>query len=119
MGRRGAEDREVALLGLVQRGETSVVGSWVASGINNGSGGVVSSADTPNVTAVFAPDGELTGNDGCNDYFGTYEVDLGVASITRIEGVGGAEPACDRDERGRRGRHPRSSLRAPRAAGFR
>lgn len=64
-----------ALLGYAAQEPASVVGDWIASGVNNGSGGVVSSAATSDVTATFSVDGELRGSDGCNDYSGTYEVD--------------------------------------------
>jgi heat shock protein HslJ len=53
----------------------SVVGSWVAQGINNGAEAVVSSALTSSVTAVFSEDGTLAGDDGCNTYATTYELD--------------------------------------------
>jgi heat shock protein HslJ len=53
----------------------TITGSWVAQGINNGSGGVETSGLTPTVTAVFEQDGQLSGVDGCNNYFTTYETD--------------------------------------------
>ena len=77
----------------------TVVGSWVATGINNQKGenaGVVSSATTSLVTAEFGPDGDLTGFDGCNDYFTTYEVD--GDSITISEQIGQTRMACSSDE---------------------
>ena len=61
--------------------EATVVGSWVAQGINNGSGGVESNQYTSTVTAVFDEEGRLTGVDGCNDYSTTYEVDGESISI--------------------------------------
>jgi heat shock protein HslJ len=61
--------------------QASVVGPWVAQGINNGAAAVVSSETTSAVTADFADDGSLTGNDGCNDYSTTYEVDGESISI--------------------------------------
>jgi heat shock protein HslJ len=72
--------------------EASVLGSWVAQGVNNGTGGVVSSEYTSNVTALFGPDGELTGSDGCNDYFTSYEVD-GV-SIAISDAIRATKRAC-------------------------
>ncbi|MFV2063449.1 MAG: META domain-containing protein, partial [Chloroflexota bacterium] len=60
----------------------SIVGSWIAQGINNGSGGVVSSTMTSEVTADFSADGKLTGFDGCNDYFTTYQVDGDAIDIS-------------------------------------
>lgn len=67
----------------------SVVGSWVAQGINNGVGGVVSSEMTSAITADFAPEGDLSGNDGCNEYRASYELDgdaiaIGPIASTRV-----------------------------------
>jgi heat shock protein HslJ len=59
----------------------SVVGDWVATGINNGVGGVVSSEMTTGVTATFTEDGQLSGSDGCNQYDTTYEIDGDSISI--------------------------------------
>ncbi len=47
---------------------------WVATGINNGQGGVVSSASTERSTAQFI-DGKLSGNAGCNQYSGGYTLE--------------------------------------------
>jgi heat shock protein HslJ len=55
--------------------EVSIVGAWVASGINNGAEAVVTSDITPEISAEFGPDGDLTGFDGCNRYFTTYQLD--------------------------------------------
>jgi len=76
--------------------DASVVGSWVATGINNGTGGVVSSEITSEVTADFSADGDLTGSDGCNDYFTSYEVD--GDSITISELFGSTKMACMSEE---------------------
>ena len=46
--------------------------SWVATGINNGKGGVVSDASTSKVTAKFNTDGGLSGNGGCNTYTASF-----------------------------------------------
>jgi heat shock protein HslJ len=53
----------------------TVVGSWVAQGINNGNGAVETNEFTSMVTADFDADGQLFGVDGCNDYSTSYEVD--------------------------------------------
>jgi heat shock protein HslJ len=77
----------------------SVVGDWVATGINNQKGenaGVVSSDTTSLITAEFSPDGDLTGFDGCNDYFTTYVVEGN--SISVAEGIGQTRMACTSDE---------------------
>jgi len=49
--------------------------TWLATGINNGRGGVQSLVIDSTVTATFADDGTLSGDAGCNTYSGTYEVD--------------------------------------------
>jgi heat shock protein HslJ len=61
--------------------EATVVGSWVAQGINNGTGGVESNAYTSLVSAEFDEDGRLSGSDGCNRYTTTYEVEGDSISI--------------------------------------
>ncbi len=60
---------------------------WQASGINNGKGGVVSTANTELVTAVFS-EGTVSGFGGCNSYNATYKVEgdritFGPAASTR------------------------------------
>jgi len=55
--------------------EPSVIGSWVAQGINDGNDAVQSTALTPTVTAEFTLEGLLSGSDGCNRYATTYEID--------------------------------------------
>jgi putative lipoprotein len=76
--------------------EATVVGEWVAAGINNGRGGVVSSGSTSAVTATFTAEGDLSGNDGCNEYFTTYELD-GEAIVIATP-VGMSRAACPGDE---------------------
>jgi heat shock protein HslJ len=48
--------------------------SWTATGVNNGRGGVETSAATETVTAEFGSDGALSGFAGCNSYHATYTV---------------------------------------------
>lgn len=48
---------------------------WVATQINNGTGGVASVVAGSTVTAIFSEDGNVAGSGGCNDYNGTYTVD--------------------------------------------
>jgi heat shock protein HslJ len=73
--------------------EATVVGSWVAQGINNGSGGVETNQYTEMVTAMFDSDGQLSGVDGCNNYFTTYEVD--GDAITIAPEIGTTMMACE------------------------
>ena len=61
--------------------------SWQATGINNGRGGVVSSATTTRVIAMFT-DGKVSGSAGCNNYSASYEISdsqitIGPARMTR------------------------------------
>jgi heat shock protein HslJ len=70
----------------------SLEGEWQAIGINNGKQAVVSVMNGTTVTAVFGADGKLSGNDGCNNYNGTYTLDgdkitIGPIATTRM--------ACD------------------------
>ena len=60
---------------------------WQASGINNGKGGVVSSANTHLATARFE-DGKVSGHAGCNSFNASYEmtgdqITIGPAMTTR------------------------------------
>lgn len=72
--------------------EATILGGWVASGINNGSDAVVTSDTTPLVTAVFDAEGRLTGFDGCNDYFTDYSVE--GDQITISDAIGSTRMAC-------------------------
>ena len=53
---------------------------WQAAAINNGRGGVVSSAGTELTHAQFV-DGKLTGNGGCNQYSAGYTLDQNRITI--------------------------------------
>ena len=76
--------------------EATVVGAWVATGINNQREAVVTTESTPLITAEFSPDGDLTGFDGCNDYFTTYDVD--GDRIVIDPAIGSTRMACPSDE---------------------
>ena len=54
--------------------------SWQATGINNGRGGVVSSATTTRVIAMFT-DGKVSGSAGCNNYSASYEISDSLITI--------------------------------------
>lgn len=56
--------------------------SWQATGINNGRGGVVSSATTARVIAMFT-NGKVSGSAGCNNYSASYEVNGSQITIGR------------------------------------
>jgi len=63
--------------------------SWEVISFNNGKEAVVSVIIDTQITANFGEDGQLTGNAGCNDYFGPYETDgqkisMGTFGTTRM-----------------------------------
>jgi heat shock protein HslJ len=63
--------------------------TWLATGINNGRGGVQSLVADTEVTAVFGTDGTVTGSAGCNQYNGGYTVTgtnikIGPLATTRM-----------------------------------
>jgi heat shock protein HslJ len=58
----------------VAAGNEGYIGSWEATGINNGQQAVVSPAAGVPVTATFTATGEVHGNTGCNSFSGPYTV---------------------------------------------
>ena len=63
--------------------------TWIATGVNNGRGGVASVIIGSEITALFGEDGSLTGSAGCNNYTTSYEVNgdaisIGPAATTRM-----------------------------------
>ncbi len=75
--------------------ESTILGGWVASGINNGADAVVTSDTTPLVTAIFDSEGRLTGFDGCNNYFTDYTIEGDQISIS--DAIGSTRMACESD----------------------
>jgi heat shock protein HslJ len=69
--------------------------AWQATGVNNQTGGVESTALTSSVTADFADDGTVSGSSGCREYRGVYEAADGSLSVTDIS-LQGTE--CSGDE---------------------
>ena len=55
--------------------------SWEVVNFNNGKGGVVSVLTGTRITANFGEDDQVTGNTGCNDYFGPYRTEGNIISI--------------------------------------
>ena len=49
--------------------------SWTVLSYNNGKGGFTSVILDTEITAVFGEDGNVTGNDSCNNYSRSYETD--------------------------------------------
>ncbi len=56
---------------------------WQMTSINNGKGGVVSSAFTKKAHLLFT-NGKLQGKTGCNTLFATYQVDANKLSISTV-----------------------------------
>jgi len=54
---------------------------WVATGVNNGKGGVVSIVADTSLTAIFGDDGNVAGSGGCNTYNGPYTSDASTIKI--------------------------------------
>lgn len=85
-----------SLLTFTESDEASLVGpTWSATGINNGTGGVVSLMSDSEVTAVFAEDGTVSGNAGCNTYAGPFTEDGTAISIGPLAST---ERACEDPE---------------------
>jgi len=61
----------------------SIAGSWKLDSIANGSTVSRVVAGT-NITAVFAPDGNLTGSAGCNQYFAGYTTSGDLLNVSAI-----------------------------------
>ena len=50
-------------------------GEWLVTGYNNGKEAVTSPIAGTELTATFTPDGQVSGNAGCNTYNGPYKLD--------------------------------------------
>jgi heat shock protein HslJ len=70
---------------------------WVATGINNGTGGVASVTGEPEVTAIFGGGGTVAGNGGCNQFSGPYTIDDGAIEIGPLVATKMACPALDQE----------------------
>lgn len=84
-------DADGATLLTYAPGMSTLAGtSWHATGINNGTGGVVNQAGTEEVTATFGADGTFTGSGGCNTCKSTYtttgtdQITVGPIASTRM-----------------------------------
>jgi heat shock protein HslJ len=78
---------QVVLKYMVEPSVTLENTHWQAQGVNNGRGGVVTSAVTQRATALFT-DGKVSGSAGCNNYSASYEISdaqitIGPAMTTR------------------------------------
>ena len=59
----------------------TVEGPWIATGVNNGSGGVSSVPAGVTGSFSFLPDGQMEGFGGCNNFSGGYTVDSDQITI--------------------------------------
>ncbi len=76
--------------------ETALEGTaWTATGVNNGKGGVETTAQTEKLTAEFGPDGQLTGSGGCNTFNAEYTVS-GSDGLS-IGPVASTKKACEEE----------------------
>jgi len=58
----------------------SIEGEWLVTGYNDGTG-VVPPADGTSVVLTFNPDGTVSGNAGCNQFFGGYGVEGSTITV--------------------------------------
>lgn len=69
--------------------------AWVAYGVNNGRGAVVSSRATPYVSAIFRDDGIVIGSAGCNAFRATYRLDGDAIAFSDLVMTGAECPDDD------------------------
>ncbi len=82
-------DGNVILVFHVQEAAALTGGTWYATAVNNGKGGVQSLVIGTEITAIFGEDGSLSGSAGCNNYSAQYTVDgdsisIGPAAMTMM-----------------------------------
>jgi heat shock protein HslJ len=58
-----------------------ITGTWILLSSTNGNDNLVPLPPEGRITAVFGNDSRVSGNAGCNDYFGEYMVEGGLISI--------------------------------------
>ena len=78
---------------VFSRRPTTITGRrWLATGINNGRGGVVSVVAGTEVDALFAADGHLSGTDGCRGYSGDWAASGDRIALGAVEVSPGMVP---------------------------
>ena len=86
-------DQEGGATLAFRRRPTIITGRrWLATGINNGRGGVVSVVAGTEVDALFADDGRLTGSDGCRGYSGDWAMNEDKIALGAFETSPGMVP---------------------------
>jgi heat shock protein HslJ len=63
------------LLAYAKGAANPLEGEWNVTGYNNGKEAVVSPLAGTTLTALFTPDGKVSGNSGCNTYNGSYTLE--------------------------------------------
>jgi heat shock protein HslJ len=78
------------LLTFGEAEQAALIGtSWVATGVNNGKGGLASVIADSEITAVLSENDEVSGSSGCNDFTGPFTadddggIDIGPLASTR------------------------------------
>ncbi len=66
---------------------------WLATGVNNGRGGVASVVTGTEIDALFGDDARLTGSDGCSGYAGSWATDADRIALGPLETNLGLHPA--------------------------
>ncbi|NKQ37184.1 MAG: META domain-containing protein [Chloroflexi bacterium] len=75
--------------------------TWLATGYNNGEGGVVSLIMDTKITAVFHEDGSLSGTAGCNTYNTSYTVDgdnISIPDLIATTMMACSEPVMEQEQ---------------------
>lgn len=68
---------------------------WLATGVNNGRGGVASLIAGTEIDAVFGDDGRVTGSDGCSGYQGGWVTSGDRITLEPLETSLGPRPALE------------------------
>jgi heat shock protein HslJ len=81
-------DEEGGVLATLTRLSTDLAGtSWIVTGYNNGQQAVVSVINGTTLTLEFGSDNMVSGNSGCNTFFGPYTQESGSIDIGPLAGT--------------------------------
>lgn len=88
----GADGKQ--LLAYAAAAANPLEGEWLVTGYNNGKEAVTSPIAGTELTATFTPDGQVSGNSGCNTFTGEYKLD--GTSLT-VGPLASTMMACDQE----------------------